>query len=174
MRMPIRSLILALVVVLAAPACASLSVKQKAYATHQTMHSALVALDHAERAVCGVDPAAPNHCLASPPVITNAQHQAISTRIIKLYDLDESLSKLIVTWKPGQPVPVDVATLQTYVTEIGDLARAIKPGPQTDALIAKATDLSAAAAKLIAAFSGGDPLAIAAALGTPTPRVLVN
>jgi len=136
-------------------ACAGLTVKQKLYATHQTLHSALVTADRTEKEICGVDPAAKNHCLL--PVLTNTQHQEISQRIVKLYDIDAALSQLVTDYQKGQPVPAQIDQMQTLVRELGALAQTITPGPKTDRLVAQVNEIAAQAAQIAAIFAGRGP-----------------
>lgn len=105
---------LAAALVLLVAGCASVPLKQKVSATHQTLHQALVSADDLERALCAPDPAAVNHCTSpSAPSIglTDAVHQDISRKFVKAYENDLRLSAALIAWKAGDPAPKDLVTL---------------------------------------------------------------
>lgn len=102
-------------------ACASLPAKTQVFNVHQGVHTALVAVDQTEAAVCQPDAVNPNTC--DSKLISDAVHQAISAKIADAYRLDAKVSQAIQDWKPGDPVPAQIPALladaQAIVASLG-------------------------------------------------------
>lgn len=146
----------ALIVTLALTcACASISVKQSVSAAHQTVRGTLVALDDFERAICAPDPAATNRCTAQPVIVTDAVHQRVSRAFSQAYATDIRLGQAIIAWAPGQPVPTDLAALQTTVNEIRQAVTTLAPSPKVSEFFAKVDAVILRIQDLARQFAGG-------------------
>lgn len=136
--------------------CASLSVKQRASATHQTVRGALVALDDFERDICR--PAAPpksNTCTATPAILTDAQHQELSRKFVQALDQDIRIGQAIIAWVPGQPPPSDIPSLQSTVGEIRKVVETLTPSPKVAEFLNRVDAAIAKVRELLLSFGGG-------------------
>lgn len=107
--------------------CASVPLKQRASATHQTVHAALVAIDDLERQLCAPAPTQPNHCTAPAAAtigLTDAKHQELSRQLVVAYRADAKLSTALITWRAGDPPPAD---LPTILRDAQETLAAVKP-----------------------------------------------
>lgn len=150
-----RSLLIIAAIVFAV-SCASLSVKQRVSATHQTVRGALVALDDFERDICR--PAPPpnsNRCTATPAILTDAQHQEISRKFVQAFDQDIRIGQAIIAWVPGQPPPSDLPSLQSTVGEIRKVVEALTPSPKVAEFLNKVDAVIAKVRELVLSFGGG-------------------
>lgn len=126
-----KKLTLALIILtawtLALAGCRSLPIKQKASATHQTVHAALVAVDDLERQLCQPAPAQPNRCTSPAAAsigLTDALHQDLSRKLVLAYRADAKLSTTLITWRAGDPAPSD---LNAVLQDARDTLAAVKP-----------------------------------------------
>jgi uncharacterized protein YceK len=106
--------IIAVLAIVALAGCASVPVKQKASETHQALRTALTSADDLERALCGMTPAAPNHCTTTAAAtvgLTDAVHQDVSRRFAHAYEADQKVAAALIAWKAGDPAPADLAGL---------------------------------------------------------------
>lgn len=124
-----------------AVSCASLSVKQRASNTHQIVHASLLAVDDSERLVClPAPPPKSNTCTREPRLITDAKHQEVSRLLDQAYEVDIRLSRAIIAWVPGQPVPSDIASLSALANQIKAIAATLQPSGEVSGWIAKADE----------------------------------
>lgn len=141
-----------LLVALVLSACASVPVKQKVSASHQTLRQAIVAVDDAERLLCAPKPAPLSHECGNPVAatlgLTNEKHQALSRALARAYEYDVKTGAAIVAWRAGDPVPSEIGQLMTYAQEVLVTANTLSDA----AFIDKAQVLVARAQALITTF----------------------
>jgi len=144
--------IVALAVLSMAVACASLPLKQRVSQTHQTVREAIVAVDEAERLLCGPMPAPNENRCASPTAaaigLTDAKHQAISRTLAQAYEADVRVGAAIVAWRAGDPPPADLDALLARAQETLSVAATVADST----FASKAQTLVARAQRLVAAF----------------------
>jgi len=89
---------------------------------------------HTEAGICDpvkakADPTAPIlECagpLAAAAKLTTERHREFSARMLKAFELHKDAVERLNTWKPGEPIPVNVSTLQTQVEAILALSQGL-------------------------------------------------
>ncbi len=134
-------------ILLVLSAC-SLPLKQQVSAVHLTVHQTLVALDDAERAYCKPSPAQPNHCTATPVVVSDANHQKLSGYFVSAYEADKKVGTAIIAWQPNAPLPTDLPTLFDDARQTLATVTSFAPQAGASSLVTKATAFLDAVAKL--------------------------
>lgn len=114
-------------------ACASLPVaKDVAITSLQTSNVSLQAAADAERALCFVNPQVESgpHCtnpIAAPAGLTDARHASATDLLIAGFKDQKLAAVALSVWQPGQALPTDVATYQTDVTNVVNVAKVLDP-----------------------------------------------
>lgn len=135
--------------------CASVSLKQKVSETHQTVRTALVAIDDAEAAACQPAADAPNHCTSPAAAtigLTDAKHQQLSRLLADAFDKDAKVSAALIAWKAGDPMPTDLPTLLADANGALTVAQSFAP---SSPILAKVQSLLSALAQLQSVLGGG-------------------
>jgi hypothetical protein len=114
-------------------ACASLPVsKDAAIVSLQSSNVALSKAADEERILCFVNPQVESgpHCtnpLALPAGLTDERH-ASATDLLLAGFKDQKLAVVALSvWQPGQALPTDVASYQTDVTNVLNVAKVLDP-----------------------------------------------
>ena len=111
-------------------ACASLKTKDQLSRATQSVYATLQTLDALETNVC--KPATPpnsNLCTATPRILTDRDHQAISRYLAQAYGANEQALRLLAAWDPSTPKPTNLPSARIYLEQIKSLLQAIPQAP---------------------------------------------
>src|SRR5688500_11282862 len=106
-------------------ACASMGAKDRAIYTHQSTQTHLEVVQDTERRLCNpaafeADPSAPILECTGPVAagigLTTEKHRAFAGHMRNAYAAQIRLGSILMLWKPGAPVPVELTTLESQVT----------------------------------------------------------
>lgn len=149
----------------AAVGCASLTVKQRASQTHQTIRQVLNAIDDLELAICQPAQAEPGHCTNPANLITDAQHQEVSRVLVQAFEADIKVGRAIIAWQPclpnldpaapcvPTPPPTDLATLRGYVDQVKGVVLALAPSQKAKDLLELVSSVLAMVDEMTASFA---------------------
>lgn len=111
-------------------ACASFKVTL--VDSYQSTELLLAAVDDSERILCfgSTDVSTlsdTSHCTVATPGLTDERHQALSRALARAFDAQDRLAPVLKAYQPGQPMPVDLATLQAAASEVAQIIATVDP-----------------------------------------------